>query len=231
MKKRITILLVVLIVAYTIPIWAGDKAELDSFHSIIVTSEIVAELILSNKEAIEIDFKNAKEEDLIIEVVDSVLSIRMRTGRDKESELNVKIYYNKDLRVLEADGRAQIWSEEDIYFDRDLSVKMSNGGEMRFKLFCDSLNATLSQGSIIYLTGKARKLNVKVTTNATFSGYEFETRETVVKASSTGVAKISVSQSLKAKASTKGFIGYVGEPSSVDEKTSLKGEILKTFLE
>ena len=205
--------------------------ELDPFHSVVVSSGIVAELILSRNEAIESEFENADEEDLIVEVVDSVLKLRMKTGKYKDSDLKVRIYYNKDLQMLEANGRAQIWSDEDIYFDRNLSVKLYNGREIRFILFCDSLNASLSQGSIIYLKGKARFLQVKVNTKATFSGYEFETQEAIANASSAGVAKISVSHSLKAKASTKGFIGYVGEPTKVDQKTSLKGEILKTFLE
>ncbi len=210
---------------------AADQKELEPFHSVIVGSEIVAELILSKTESIEPDFENASEEDIIIEVVDSVLKVRMKTGKYKGSTLKVRIYYKRDLRLLEANGRAQIWSDEDLYLDRDLTVKLYNGGEMRFKLFCDSLNASLSQGSVIYLKGKARAMQVKVTTGATFSGYEFETEEASAAASGGGKAKLSVSHSLKANASTKGFIGYVGEPSDVDRKTSLKGEILKTFLE
>jgi hypothetical protein len=36
---------------------------------------------------------------------------------------------------------------------------------------------------------------------------------------------------LTANAATKGFIGYVGEPDRINQKTSLGGEILKTELE
>lgn len=231
MRKPIIFLLAVMLIGITTLLRAGDQKVLDPFHSIIVSSEIEMELILSEKEAIEPEFENAGEEDLIIEVVDSVLKVRMKTGKYKGSTLKVRIYYNKDMRMMEANGRAQIWSDEDLYFEKDLTVKLANGGEMRFKLFCDSLKANLSQGGIIYLKGKARAIDVKVTTGATFSGYEFETQQADVVASGGGKAKISVSRTLKAKASTKGFIGYVGEPAGVDKKTSLKGEILKTFLE
>ena len=107
---------------------------------------------------------------------------------------------------------------------------MSNGGEMRFTLNCDSLSASLSQGSIIHLKGKARSLRVRSGTNATFSGYEFETEKAEVVASGTGKAKVSVSKYLKATANTKGFIGYIGEPDKVDDKTGSGGEIVKTTL-
>ncbi len=231
MKRVILLLLAVFASSITQSIRAGDPATLDPFHSIVVSSEIEAELVLSKQEAIETEFKNASVEDLIVEVVNSVLKIRMRTGTYKDAILKVRVHYTKDLKHLEADGRAQIWSEEDLYFEGDLDVRLSNGGEMRFTLYCDSLSAVLSQGSVIYLTGKARALDLKVTTGATFSGYEFETRIARAVASGAGKAKISVSEYLDAKASFKGFIGYVGDPEKTDEKTSLKGEILKTVLE
>ena len=155
----------------------------------------------------------------------------MKTGKYNDAKLNVRVHYTKDLQFLEANGRGQIWSQEDLYFDNDLTVKLFNGGEIRLNLYCDSLSANLSQGAIIQLRGKARALQVKSTTNATFSGYEFETEKAEVVATGTGKAKVSVSKYLKATASSKGFIGYVGEPKKVDDKTSLGGEILKTFLE
>jgi len=225
------VLSAVILVGVNTQLKAGEPIETEAFHSIIVSSEIIAELVLSKTESVEVDFENAQEESLIVEVVDSILKLRMKTGKYKDANLKVQINYTRDLRMLEANGRAQIWSEEDLYFDKDLTAKLFNGGEMRFKLFCDSLNATLSQGAVLYLKGKARALEVKATTNGTFSGYEFETSDARVTASSTGKAKVSVSRYLNASASSKGFIGYVGDPKKVDEKTSLKGEILKTFLE
>lgn len=231
MKKITILLMLILALANISRTRAGDLKEMKAFHSIVVSSEIIAELVLSKEEAIEPAFKIASNDDLIAEVVDSVLRLRMKTGRYEDGDLKVRIHYTRDPKMLEANDRAQIWSEEDLYLDGDLTVKLYNGGEMRFRLFCDSLNATLSQGSVIYLTGKTRALQVKVSTNATFSGYEFESQYAFATASSTGKAKLSVSKSLDANASTKGFIGYVGDPPRVKEKTSLGGEILETTLE
>jgi hypothetical protein len=231
MRKAFIFLLALLSPGMITVTRAVDLRETGPFHSIVVSSEIVAELVLSKKEAVEPDFKNASGDDLLVQVVDSVLKIRMKTGTYKDAVLKVKIYYTQDLRMLEANGRAQIWSEEGLYFERNLDVKLFNGGEMRFRLQCDSLNANLSQGSVISLTGEARAQKVKVTTGATFSGYEFRTEKAYVAASGGGKAKVSASVYLDANASSKGFIGYVGEPARVDEKTSLMGEVMKTVLE
>ncbi|HEC44655.1 MAG TPA: hypothetical protein ENI20_17710 [Bacteroides sp.] len=236
MKKSIFLLLALMITGISTQLKAEEpKAEepkeLDPFHSIVISSEIIAELVLSKKESIEPDFVGADNNNLIAEVVDSVLKLRMKTGKYKDADLKLKIYYTRDLKRMEASSRARIWSEEDLYFDNDLTVKLNNGGEIRFMLVCDSLSASLSQGSVISLKGKARALRVKASTNATFSGYNFETTTTHAVASGTGKVKVSVSEYLNANATTKGFIGYVGEPDKVDEKTSLGGEILKTFID
>jgi len=232
MMKKFLILVIFLAFWLTgMNLKAEDPIKVAPFHSIIVSSEIKAELVLSREESIEIQFDQANTEDLIAEVKDSVLTLRMRTGRYKDSDLKVRINYRTDPRMLEANGRAQIWSEEDMYLDGSLTVKLFNGGEMRFRLYCDSLDATVSQGAVIYLEGETRALNVKANTNATFSGYEFESETAVVTAGSTGKAKVSVSRYLNARATAKGFIGYVGEPEKVDEETSMMGEIVKTFLE
>lgn len=231
MKKAITILLAVFALGLKGLLIAGDPIQVEPFHSIIVSGEILSEIIPSETESIELDFKNADENNLIVEVVDSVLKLRMKTGNYKDAKLKLKIYYINPLDYLEAYGRAQIWSAGNIETMKDLTVKLDNGGEMRFGLNCDSLNATLSKGSVIHLIGNCRALRVKVSTNATFSGYEFSTETADVFAGSTGKAKISVSNYLNANASSKGFIGYVGDPDKVDKKISLKGEILKTELE
>lgn len=209
----------------------AETRETGPFHSIMVSSKIEAELVLSKTSYVETDFENEPESSLIVEVIDSVLKIRLKTVPRKDARLNMKIHYTGDLRALETDGRASLWSGEDLYFANSLEVKLYNGGEMRFSLFCDSLSATISQGSVIYLTGEARSEQVKVNTGATFSGYEFRTARAYVTASGGGKAKVSASKYLNANASSKGFIGYTGDPEKVDEKTSLMGEVMKTSLE
>jgi hypothetical protein len=231
MKNTFICLAILLLNGTFLEISKAETRETGPFFSVMVTDKIEAELVLSKTNAVETAFENAAESNLIVEVVDSVLKVRMKPGNYRDAQLKVKINYTGELRSLEADGRASIWSQEDLYFEKALTLKLYNGGEMRFRLYCDSISATLSQGSILYLTGEAHSEQVKVSTGATFSGYEFRTVSAHVTASGGAKAKVSASGYLNASASSKGFIGYVGEPAKVDEKTSLMGEILKTSLE
>ena len=212
---------------------AQDKATatrtMDPFHSINVSSEIDAELILSKEESVSLELQGAETGQMITEVEDGVLKIRMRTGSYKDASLKVQIHF-KDLTAIEATGRATVWSYEDL-FTGNIKIDLFNGGAVRLGLYCDTLSVNISQGSILTLKGEGASSRLKVNTNATFNGYEFNCKDVEVSATSTGKAKISVSNSLKATASTGGFVGYVGNPKKVDRKATLKGEILETVLD
>ena len=112
MKKVSVSIAMILVLFLAQRSMAGDPVKLDPFHSIYVSSEVNAELVLSDEEQLEVNFEDAPEENLIVEVVDSVLRLRMKTGRYKDAKLNVRVHYKRDLKMMEANGRAQIWSEE-----------------------------------------------------------------------------------------------------------------------
>ena len=180
---------------------AQDRATatraMDPFHAINVSSEIEAELILSKEESVKLDLKGAETGQMITEVENGVLKIRMKTGSYKEASLKVQIYF-KDLTAIEATGRAAVWSYEDL-FTGNMEIELFNGGAVRLGLYCDTLTVNLSQGSILSLKGEGETAKLKVNTNATFNGYEFSCKDVEVNATSTGKAKISVSNSLKAR--------------------------------
>jgi hypothetical protein len=231
MKNRILILASALFLLSVPSVNAQimEKRDLPEFHSLNISSEIDAELILSEKEGINLEIENANPLSLVSEVEKGVLTVKMKTGSYKDAVLKVKIHF-KDLKEIESTGRASVWSEEDIYLD-ELSIKLYNGGATRLRLFCDDLDINISQGSILTLKGEGKFQKVKVNTNATYSGYEFKSEKAIVNSSSYGKAKVSVSKYLEAKATAGGFIGFVGNPARVERKTSLGGEVIETSLD
>jgi hypothetical protein len=106
-------------------------------------------------------------------------------------------------------------------------MNLSNGGSIRLKIVSDHLDSELGQGSIFVVNGKVRMLHLKVSTAATFSGYDLQVEEADILANSGGKAKVSVSRYLKAKAISGGWIGYLAEPEKIDSQVSLKGEIVR----
>jgi len=231
MKNRILFLFTAMLLVLILPAQSQitEKRDLPEFHSLNISSEIDAELVLSEKEGIHLEIENANPLSLVSEVEKGVLTVKMKTGSYKDAVLKVKIHF-KDLKEIESTGRASVWSQEDIYLDK-LSVRLFNGGATRLRLFCDYLDINISQGSILTLKGEGEFQKVKVNTNATYSGYEFKTEKAYVNSGSYGKAKVNVSNFLEAKASSGGFIGFVGNPARVERKTSLGGEVLETTLD
>ena len=131
MKKSIIVLLAVMAAGFGTEARGEGQKKLKPFHSIVMSSEIEAELILSKNEAIEVDFENASPEDVIIDVSDSILKIRMKTGKYKDAILKVRLFY-KDISFIESTARANVWSEEKLYL-KDISLKINNGGEVHLK--------------------------------------------------------------------------------------------------
>ena len=231
MKRKILTLIPALLLVFVFTGYSQitEKRELPPFHSLNISSEIDAELILSEKEGIDLEIENANPLSLVSEVEKGVLKVKMKTGSYKDAVLKVKIYF-KDLTEIESTARASVWSQEDIYLDK-LTIKLFNGGSTRLRLYCDDVDINISQGSILVLKGEGKNQQVKVNTKATYSGYEFTSEKAIVSSSSYAKAKVSVSNYLEAKASAGGFIGFVGNPARVERKTSLGGEVLETTMD
>jgi hypothetical protein len=132
--------------------------------------------------------------------------------------------------VINSDRRANIWSDKEIYMSHAV-IKLSNGGSIRLKIVCGQLTAELSQGSIFVVNGTVKSLDLKVATVATFSGYGLQVEDANILANSGGKAKVSVSHYLNGKAISGGWIGYLSEPEKIESKVSLKGEIVRTYID
>jgi len=175
MNKLITAILLLIVFPLVAAGQDTKTIDLDPFNKIRVASEIDAELVLTTKPSLEINFNGIDPEQLIAEVKDQELSLRMKTGTYAKGSLKVRILFT-DLIQIESTGRANIWSYEELIVP-EVSINLSNGGSIRFKLLTDRLRSELIQGSILMLKGKAKSLDLTVSSGATFSAFELEVEE------------------------------------------------------
>ncbi|KPK87812.1 MAG: hypothetical protein AMS27_01440 [Bacteroides sp. SM23_62_1] len=225
MNKCRFIFVLIIIIAISLTIQA-QRTELSPFNKIEVGSDIDVQLILDKTGGIEWSLKNIEADKIITQVENNTLKLRTKPGIYKDAEIKAMVYYT-DLQSINSKSRATIWSEEELYVNK-IRFIINNGGECRLIIHADTITASVTEGSIITLKGETKFLDVKVGTGATFSGYDLDTEEAVVLANSAGKAKIAVNKYLKATATSKGFIGYIGEPEKVDKEATLGGEILQT---
>jgi hypothetical protein len=228
MKSVVTTLIFVFLIAISHSI-SGQKTDLTCFNKIDASDGIDVELILDKSCAVEWDLKNIEPDKAVAEIKDKTLKLSIKGGKSKDAVIKAKVYYN-ELFSLTVTSRAVVSSEEELYLGK-IDFLLGNGGEARLIVHADTLNATLAEGSVITLEGETDILDVKVGTGATFSGYNFESRQATVFSSSKGKAKIAVSENLYAKATTYGFIGFIGEPEFLVKEATLGGEVNQTVKE
>jgi len=208
---------------------SAQKADLTGFNKINVSNGIDVELILDKSCGIEWNLANIDPDKVTAKIEDKTLKLRTKLGINKDAVIKAKVYYN-ELIGLTSTGRAVIWSEEELFLD-NITFLLGGGGEARLIVHADTLNAALAEGSVITLEGEATVVDVKVGTGASFSGYNLDSKVAKVFASSGGKAKIAVSENLYARATTKGFIGFIGEPEFLVKDANLGGEISQTVKE
>jgi hypothetical protein len=208
---------------------SGQKADLTGFNKIDVSSGIDVQLILDKTCSIEWILENIDADKVVAEIENKTLQLRTKFGIHKDAVIKAKVYYN-ELTSISITGRSVVWSEEELYLE-NITFLMGNGGEARLVVHADTLNATLAEGSVITLEGEATVIDVKVGTGATFSGYNLDSKVAKVFSNSAGKAKIAVSENLYAKATSKGFIGFIGEPEFLVKDATLGGEIRQTVKE
>lgn len=228
MKSTFSTLILIFLLAISHSL-SGQKADLTGFNKIDVSSGIDVLLVLDKTCAVEWDLKNIEPDKVVAEIKDKTLKLSTKGGKSKDAVIKAKVYYN-ELFSLTVSGRAVVSSEEELYLDK-ITFSLGNGGEARLIVHADTLIADLAEGSVITLEGETDVLDVKVGTGATFSGYNLESRQATVFSNSKGKAKIAVSENLYAKATSYGFIGFIGDPEFLVKDANLGGEVSQTVKE
>ena len=225
MKKTSNFLLILslLLISTTIFSQESEMRETDDFYAVSVIGNIRCELYKAEKPGLELIVKGTGFDNIITENDAGRLSIRLKTSTPKQAEVKIKLSYTT-LEEISVQAQSLVLSPEVIEADEILFTAKS-GGKMELKLKLSSLEASVKQGGILVFSGEVEKQTIEALTGGTYSAYELEARDTYVKASSGGKAKVVALRIIDATANSKGFIGYKGDPVSTFIKTNLGGEI------
>jgi len=200
---------------YTVP------AE-NNFEVVKLTGNIHLELVAS--ESRKLVFEGDKVPDrLDIEWAENSLTLKTPIELGSEPAINVKLYY-KTLSVLEV-RRGAVIQSADLLKTGVLSVRAETGGKIELEVAADSVSARVNQGADIILSGKTLSQQINAYTVGNYMGYELEAQKTWVKAATGAQVKINSKRFLDANATSKAFVGYLGNPDQKVFKYSVGGEI------
>ena len=197
--------------------------ELQEFTELSVYGRADVEIIPSESNKMSITARDGRPEEVEYEIRKGELKIRTKPDLKKENEIAIRVPYSM-LTSIEASAGAVINSKEDLK-SKDLNLKVHAGGKIELTVEAEMIDSKTTQGSDIILYGKTVSQNVLANTGGNYLAYDLESEEAVVKASSGSQIKVKANKKLDATSNSKGFVGYIGDPETLQIQTSMGGII------
>ena len=195
------------------------------FNAVKVSSGIDVYLTQGQKESIKVEADDNLHEYIVTEIKDNTLKVYSEANIRKAEAKKVYVTI-KDVEKLSASSAGDLFGETLIKTD-ELSLSVSSAGDIKIKVEVNKLKCRISSSGDIKIEGVADELEADLSSAGDLKAYDLKTRIADVSVSSAGDAMITVTEELRARASSAGDIYYQGNPKQVDAHSSSAGGIHK----
>ncbi len=206
-----------------------ETRKIGSFTGLKTSGNYTILLKKSSEEKVEMIGPEEQVNRVITEVNGDQLSIREKTdGKDWSSGkkgITITVWY-KELNSLSSSGSSEISNEEPLNSDK-LDISASGSGEIELDVICKDVKASVSGSAEIELKGKTESLLVNVSGSGEVEAFELAAETVTASVSGSGTIETRPSKLLNGRVSGSGDILYVGDPATLDIKTSGSGKIKK----
>tara|TARA_B100000795_G_C22790474_1_gene436693 strand:+ start:513 stop:1190 length:678 start_codon:yes stop_codon:yes gene_type:complete len=218
------ILTLFLIITYTSVSQKIITKTLGDFYKIKVYNGINVELIKSKDHRLEITGEKAVKTK--IKNINGVLKISLKFPElSADSKVKVKLYYNKDIQVIDANEGSTITGKE--IYQTYLEVKAQEGAIINLGIKTKYLKIKSSTGGIIKLRGSTKNQEIDLGLYGLYHGYGLKaSNNTSVKAATGAKAEVRAGEILNIKVSFGGSVFYKGTPEIIKKK-KVAGGIIK----
>jgi hypothetical protein len=200
--------------------------KLNSFDKLELFGSIEVYLKQGEVENVRISTKDADLNNVTIK--ENATTLKIATVEelfDDKKTVKVEITY-KVVRDVDASGGAQVNFESVLKGDK-LIINSGSGAQLYLSVDVNALEATVGQGALIVIDGKAKSQVASANTGGVYSAYKLKSEDAYINANTGGKAKITASNILEASANTGGYIGYSGDAKNKKIKQLLGGEVVK----
>ncbi|TAJ12189.1 DUF2807 domain-containing protein [Marinilabiliaceae bacterium JC017] len=196
--------------------------KVGSFDKVKATKGINITLIEGDKEQAEVHINNGSTSDVITELKNKTLTLKMRTRIYKGVAVQVYVTYVR-LREIDAGTGASIDAENTIVADK-LSLRAGTESSIELDVDVNALSANVSAGRM-EIEGKAGFQEVKASAGGKYLAYDLECDETYAKSSTGARIEVTANKKLNATASAGGTVNYKGNPAKIQQKVSMGGKV------
>jgi len=201
------------------------KKERDAgnFSGLRVSSGIDVYLKQTDDESIVVEADENLHEYIQTEIRDGILNVYTEANI-REAEMKRVYVTMRDINSLKTTSAGDIIGETPVKTEK-LELSASSAGDIKLEVYAKEIEANISSSGDVTLTGEVDILDATLSSAGDLNAFGLEVREAEVSASSAGDADISVSERLRARASSAGDINYRGNPKYIDAHSSSAGGI------
>jgi len=206
---------------------SNEKSEvrkLKPFDKIIISKGINVTLQEGEEPEAEIVILNAKLSEVIIEQKGKEVTIRMKSKSNKNVAVSVYLTF-QNLTEISAKTGGKIDSE-DVIETNQLKIDAALGAEIELEVEVNKL-IVLATTSSVRISGTAETIDINTTSGGKYLGFELECKEANVRATTSSIAQIFVTEKLEAFSSSGATVEYIGEPLHVHTNILLGGKVIE----
>ena len=199
------------------------ERDVGNFSGLRVSSGIDVYLKQTDDESIVVEADENLHEYIQTEIRDGILSVYTEANI-REAEMKRVYVTMRDINSLKTTSAGDIIGETPVKTEK-LELSASSAGDIKLEVYAKEIEAHISSSGDVTLTGEVDILDATLSSAGDLNAFGLEVREAEVSASSAGDADISVSERLRARASSAGDINYRGNPKYIDAHSSSAGGI------
>ncbi len=205
----------------------SETREVGSFSGVKVAEGVDVYLTEGSDAKVRVEVTGASPSDVITEVSGSFLKIHLR-DRIGIRNVNAKVYVTYiTVDKLSASSAGSIYSEGPIRA-RSIDINASSAGTVDVTLDAGAAKVTSSSAGDVELKGKVREIRVEASSAGKVDAYDLAADDVIAEASSGGLVKLNVRESLVANASSGGSIRFRGNPNRSNTNSTSGGSVKKS---
>lgn len=218
MKYLITLLILIV----SLSVKAQKTTEtISSFNKIDVFGPFEVELVPSDRESLELDYRGIDPENIVAEVSRGELKLKLRNKHymndwksndyPRSKYVRVKVYY-AELSEVRAQADSEVFSRSTVK-SRNLALECSMGAEMDLDIVAKNLYTKANMGAVLNLTGQTETFEAKANMGGVLKASQLLSKVVYVNANMGAEVKVNALEEIEISAGFGATVDYTGSPN------------------
>jgi len=204
-----------------------ESRDVSNFDELSISSAFVVEISVGNTESLEIEADERYMEDIITEVRNGRLTVKIRDSRNtRRMRESPRLYLTvKSLEYIGISGAVKLTTFDALESDQ-FKLDISGASVARIEVECEDLRVEASGASEIRIEGSTESQSIRTSGASSYSAYDLDSQYAEIRMSGAGSARVSVSDELDVRLSGASDVRYKGSPK-VSSSTSGASSVRK----